>query len=1016
MRLGLTLPGIAACVAFSAVALLLLEPWARSRPTRYAFEIDAKGDQSGLVQLYFDTGRGMNEPDSSIEPILAGKQTHIRLALPSGRYQGLRFDLLDRSVRMTLSGAKITDGDGRTLIAFPPGQFVVGNQIRVLEAKGDQLYVETEPEATDPQLWIKQDGPIFVPRPSVAGAFASVLAVMLVGLAAVGLIRGSPRLRADERARALWQRALASPGRSLALASLLAVIVANSPVIFGGKSLVSPSQNVALLYGQSPWLPGFQGSEEGDPHKADVGAALWHHVPLSMIERRAVFGEGELPLWNRYDSAGLPLLGQGQSCFGDPLHLIPLAFNGAAWSWDLKYLVAKWLFGLGVGACAWRAFRNLPTALLLAVSASFIGFYIYRIDHPAIFGLCYSPWILYSWLRLAGASSFRSAVLCLAALIGANWTEMNSGTVKEAYILLLSLNFSGLCVLLWSARPFQERLGLLIGAAGAGIVFAMIGAPVWFTFLEALKASYTSYNAPLAFQIQPGMLLGLFDEAFYRPFQLESGVVNPSANVFVLLGLLWALVRWRALVADRLAVALAVSSLPALMLVYGVVPPGLVAGVPFLGNILHVDNTFSCALISVAFVLSAFGWRQAWESLGSGTGLRDTVQVLVLLFLVFAAYLGTAQAVVRSIYFASTWGKLVHLDPFIWGYGASLFLGAAVFLGALHCARRRGCLSPALFLFAVLGFGAFHWRAALSWGPGFSDYVVRPTARMDFHADSTAVDAIRERLGTPARVVGFHNDLFPGWSIAYGLEGISGPDALMNPFYRALVDASGVNRIWDWRYIIEPREVAALRPVLDALGVRFYAGYHLGDQRPGSELSLVHSSDMEVFESRSAWPRAYFTDAVAVYKDLPQYMSWLKAGDGRPFAAIEATDWNAIKPAPLISGDLAGRKVSAARDYQLTTNTTSFTVDATGPGFIVLTESYERGNFQVSVNGRRVPYVRVNHAFKGVYVDGPGTYLVSFAYWPRGLTAALVVSGIGLLILAFGVGYAIAGGRARQAP
>ena len=33
-----------------------------------------------------------------------------------------------------------------------------------------------------------------------------------------------------------------------------------------------------------------------------------------------------------------------------------------------------------------------------------------------------------------------------------------------------------------------------------------------------------------------------------------------------------------------------------------------------------------------------------------------------------------------------------------------------------------------------------------------------------------------------------------------------------------------------------------------------------------------------------------------------------------------------------------------------------------------------------------------------------------------GLTAALVVSGIGLLILAFGVGYAIAGGRARQAP
>jgi hypothetical protein len=70
----------------------------------------------------------------------------------------------------------------------------------------------------------------------------------------------------------------------------------------------------------------------------------------------------------------------------------------------------------------------------------------------------------------------------------------------------------------------------------------------------------------------------------------------------------------------------------------------------------------------------------------------------------------------------------------------------------------------------------------------------------------------------------------------------------------------------------------------------------------------------------------------------------------------------------------------------------------------------------VSVNGKRVPYVRINHAFKGVYVDGPGTYLVSFDYWPRGLTAALVLSGLGLLILALGVGYAVTGRRPRPIP
>jgi hypothetical protein len=1014
MRLGLTPSGIAACLVFSAVALLPSEPWARSRPTGYAFEVDALGDQSGLVQLYYDTGRGLSEPESSLEPILAGKQTHLRLPLPSGRYQGLRFDLLDRSVRMTLSGARIVDGNGRTLIAFPPSRFVVGNQIRTLKAEGELLRVETEPGATDPQLWITQDGPIFIPRPSVAREYLTVLAAMVAALAAVGWARGNPRLRAGERARALGRAALASPGRSLAMASLLGVVLANAPVILGGKSLVSPSLNVALLYGQSPWLPGFQGSEEGNPHGADVGAVLWHHVPLSMIEHRALFGDGELPLWNRYDSAGLPLLGQGQSCLGDPLHLIPLIFDGAAWAWDLKYLLAKWLLGLGVGLCAWRAFRHLPTALLLAVSSSFLGFFVYRIDHPAIFGFCYAPWILYCWLAVAEATTARGAVLCLAALVGANWAEMNSGTVKEAYVLLLSLNLSGACVLLWSARPARERLRLLGGAAGAGVLFALIASPVWRTFLGALRASYTSYNAPLAFQLQPGLLVGLFDEAFYRPFQVTAYVINPSANIFVLIGLLWAVVRWRALLADRVAAALAVSCLPALALVYGVVPPGLIDRVPFLGNILHIDNTFSCALVSVFLVLSAFGWRQAWGSLGSDAGRREGLLVLALLLLVFAAYLGTAQAVVRSVYYASTWGKLVHLDPFIWGYAASLVLGAAVFIGAVQCMRRRGSASPALLLAAVAAFGAFHWRTALRWGPGFDDYVVRPTRRMDFHADSTAIDAIRGRMDTPARVVGFHNDLFPGWSMVYGLEGISGPDALMNPYYRALVDAAGVNRVWDWRYIVEPGEAAPLRPVLDALGVRYYAGYHLGDQRPGRVLAPVHSSDMDVFESPSAWPRAYFTDRVAVYADLTQYVSWLKSGDGRPFAGIEHGDWDSLSPAPQISGDLRGRTVAAARDYRLTANTTTFTVDATGPGFIVLTEAYERGNFQVTVNGRRVPYVRLNHAFKGVVVDAPGTYQVAFAYWPRGLTVSLALAAAGLLVLAVAVAGALFWRRGRR--
>jgi hypothetical protein len=157
---------------------------------------------------------------------------------------------------------------------------------------------------------------------------------------------------------------------------------------------------------------------------------------------------------------------------------------------------------------------------------------------------------------------------------------------------------------------------------------------------------------------------------------------------------------------------------------------------------------------------------------------------------------------------------------------------------------------------------------------------------------------------------------------------------------------------------------------------------------------------MEAYESSAAWPRAFFTDSAAVYGDVPQLISWIKAGDGRPFAAVQQSDWAGLSPAPRVSGNLAARKVSAATDYSLTANTTAFTVEASAPGFIVLTEAYERSNFRATLNGAPVPYLRLNHAFKGVYVDSPGTYRVEFSYWPRHFTAALAACAAGLALAA----------------
>jgi hypothetical protein len=1005
-RTMLSGPAVAACAVFTLAVLLLEQPWSRPQESAWHFEIEAESDQAGLVQLYFDVGHGLNETDSVIQTIPAGRPTVLRFPLPSGTYRTLRFDPNDRPAKMTFQGARIADGAGHILRSFGPERFKPQYQVDAAKVEGPVLRIETTPGGFDPQIGIELDGPLHLAGPRWGWRAFLVFLVLCVGCAAgarLGL-PGSALGSAGPPGLAAW--ALRHPRRALLAVAALATVAANFPVVFGGRSIVTPSFGVALLYGQNPWVPGFQSAEVTDPHKADVAALLWHHLPLSMVERRAVLRDGELPLWNRFDSGGSPLLGQGQSCFGDPLSLLPILADGAAWSWDVKFLVAKGLFAFGLGLCAWRCWRHLPSAAMVAASAPFFGYFVYRINHPAIFSLCYSPWILYCWLGALESRSPRSAVLWFCALVASNWAELNSGTVKEAYILILTLNATGVCALLAAPRPVAQKAALAAGALVSGAVFVLAAAPVWMTFLRALKASYTSYNSPLAFQLQPGMVLGLFDEAFYRTFQLESGVVNPSANVLVLAGLLWAAVRWRAITSNRLASALLIAAVPSAALVFGVIPSGLVTRTPFLGNILHIDNTFSCSLIVVLAVLSGAGWREAFERLGSREGRREAALVVGLLLVLWAAFLGTAQAVVRSAYWDRTWGKLVAVDPFLYGYGMSLAVGLAVFLGALEVMRRRGGPTAAALVFAVLGFGALTWRGALQVDAAHPDYVVQPTHRVDLQAPSPTVEAIRADSATPYRVLGLHDDFLPGWSGTYGLEGISGPDALVNPRYRELLDAAGINRIWDWRYIVEAQELRRLKPVFDLLNVRYYVAYRQDREPIERVLRPLASLDMDAFVSDSAWPRAFFTDSAAVYTDPKQFCSWVKAGDGRPFAGIQHSDWVTLSPVPRVSGDLTKRVVRPAEGYALTTNTTAFTVTATGPGFIVLSEAYEASNFSATVDGSEVPVIRVNHAFKGLYVDGPGTYRVVFSYWPSGFTRSLCLGALGGALWALALAWA----------
>ena len=1028
-------PALALAALLSVVFSLPFVPAAGMRTDRFVLELRLSCPKDSSLQVFYDDGPGFREELTTATALRASPNVETyRLNIPLGTYVALRLDPPEGGTAVTIHSIRVATLAGKTIAPVSLADFKPLQQVSAVKPEGGRLEVVSAPGSDDPQIWTTFSPPLQVrldPRdflrevPPVAAVIFAGLAVILAAL------EFAPRVRRTltEGAR----RMAANPTRAVLIVSAVAVIASAYPIVFLGRSLVSPNLGTTLLYDRFPTLPGYRSSAMTDPKLSDVGAVMWQHVPFSVIQHRALSG-GELPLWNRYNALGVPLLGQGQSMFGDPLHFLVIAARGAAWAWDLKYLIAKWLLAAGLGLTVLALTRDQGTkglkdqgtegprdkgtnrprdqwtgwfgALIVAGAAPFIGFFLYRINHPACFSLCYAPWPLLCLVRVAQARDRRGVTLWAAALVVANLALMNSGTVKEAYMLLLAMNFSGLCVLLAQPLAWREKLSRVGTLAWFGLLFALITAPVWNTFLNTLRLSYTGYNAASAYQLQPSLLLGLFDEIFHRPLLSRNQVYAPSLNFLLLGGFLLFLATLRRHFGRPAVMALAASSLPCLALAFGFLSPEWIVTVPFLSNIAHLDNTFSCALIVLWSVLAGIGFAEAAGRLGTREGRDDLIVAGLLLFGLVFAWLAFGQAAHRPIYgpifTVNQPGRTLLIDPFILDYLLVLLAALAGLAIAAHRALAQRRLTSA----GVLALGGcvllLLWRhGAHDTALGFEDFVHRPARRVDFHAHSEAMDTARAaQSAVPARGYGFHGNFFPGWTGVYGLEGVHGPDALVNPYVRELMGVSGLTRMWDWRLYAEAREAVQARPFLDALNVRHYFDLASDQGVLGRALRLVRTGDLDVYESQTAWPRAFFASRVSTYATPAELATRLRAAAGGPFIAVQANDHPAIAAVQTVERGVGPPAVVPARDHRLTANSTSFTVQANGPGVIAVLEAHWPGEFRATINGREADVIRVNHAFNGILVRTAGEHRVTLRYWPRDLSRDLTLAGIGAALFA----------------
>lgn len=973
-------------------------PWFQQGSTLdFAAEILSPGE--GNVQVGKAIFGGLSLlPAGRVHITPSAAPRTVRMKVAAADCEEIRFQTSVAGGVMEIHDPRIQDADGRVLHRFqvervkPIAREILESAangvLRLRLIPGTEVMFATERSLALPgDLWPGWGIVLaeFFTAAILFGGFCALMARRFPGAGA--------RLAASVAA---W--AQARPKTALLCAALAGVLVSCHPVIFFGRSFVSPNNGGRALYHGYPSLPGDTNTVVKKIAGSDVAATMWAFVPYSFMQHEAL-AQGEWPLRNRYAGCGLGLQGQGISMMGDPLHLIPVAANGAAWAWDLKFILARLLFAWGIGLVAFAAVRRVGVAVLLAASASFIGHFAYRFNHPAHFTLCYAPWVLLAWVQASRAHTFSEVLKWMPLHVIASIALFSSGAMKEAVILLGVLNSAGLLALLLRPLPWRQRLAPVAAMLVANGFFAIISAPLWMTFLDLLASARTIYDTVEVYQIQPSLIVGLFDDLFYRQLNPQEEHFDPSGNFLLLLGVLWSLVRARSLVREPLWLACALAGAGTLAFAFGIVPPSWIAAMPFLGKIWHVDNCFSVAAILLSFVLAAFGLRECLDRRAKASWSGDWVIFCIGVGVLYALYFGLTHAAHRSGISLLAVGKTIEKSPFFIGYATALAASVLV-LPLLWRRSARAGLGVGGWLAVAVAFSVLHFRHAYYGETKFDDYVRSPQPRPDFHAKSAAIEKIRSSIAasrTPSRVAAMMLNLSPDFNAVYGLESPFNCDAVSNRWQWELVDAAGFQRVWHWRVLMSEPQIPALQPALDMFGVRFYLSTPMANAPEIPGLVSAGSADLAIHESRSVWPRAFFTDRIASYAEPRDLMDIVRQSGGVPLAAVQPGQ---PVPATLKSdaASLAGRKVVPATDYRLTANTTALRVNATAPGIVVLGEAFEQGNYLVTVDGAKAEPYRVNHGFLGVLINSAGPHEIVFTYRPRLWRLSLCIAAAGMLL------------------
>lgn len=748
-----------------------------------------------------------------------------------------------------------------------------------------------------------------------------------------------------------------------AAAVLAAVLCVFFAPLFAGHQL----GHSHILYDSFPWVAERPADLHLTPRAGEGDAALHYHPILSLARRQ--LHDGQLPLWNPYSYAGMPLHGDMQSALLFPLTWLALTLpveTAFGWMALLKLLIA----GLGAYAFARRLGVGRAGALVAGLVYELSAPLVLWVQHMLGTELALLPWLLLATDRLAERPDRRGvALVALAVTLGIfaghPETAMLNTLAATVYLLVLvARKRSG-----WRA-PAGFAAAHVLGAAGAAV--AMV------PFLVAYADSITREVHGADLQLP---LSALLTYALPNVFgNGEPGYWGTAGYVTGgYFGVVAALLAGVALLRNRhdtRIVALAAAGLFMGLLALDLPPVSWIVDVlPF------YRQAVTLRVLHVAALAGAVAAGLGVQSLMA----RPLPVRAVLAWSAGALGVGGVAFGVATIAGALPAPPDVEIDALL-RFAAVLLVGAACLLAL---GRLRRALALTLVIAAVVG-DLWYLQGHQALLPPDQAY---PSASAGIRYLQSQPGPFRISVIRPAGRVPYV--LPPNTPSLYGLEAIQGYDVPQPKRWADLSFFVLGERSPGGREVSlnSPPPSGPALTALRMMNTRYLVAAP-GAVPPDPSLERVYAGrDLTIFRDPQALPRAYVVGSTRPMSDAAALATLARGGLAPRSEALVPPE------AERLPGKGGGRPAREARFERLGDAHVRVHLPPGADGWLVVAQSYSR-QWDAEVDGREVDTFPTNLAATGLRVR-PGMRTVDLVYTrqPETVGGAISLGAFALMAL-----------------